>query len=112
MNHKLYTLRRRRAVDYAAAAVEQMEHHYCGEHPGSPSAVRRPQLFFRGDLWIALLGPNLAEGIVGIGSTAGAALRAFDAQYLAGQRPPNEKIRSSIKTRQSYTVQLRRLPEC
>ena len=64
------------------------------------------------DLWIALLGPNLAEGIVGIGSTAGAALRAFDAQYLAGQRPPNEKIRSSIKTRQSYTVQLRRLPEC
>ena len=26
--------------------------------------------------------------------------------------PPNEKIRSSIKTRQSYTVQLRRLPEC
>ena len=74
--------------------------------------VRRPQLFFRGDLWIALLGPNLEEGIVGIGSTVGAALRAFDAQYLAGQRPPNEKISSSFKTRQSYTVQLRRLPEC
>jgi hypothetical protein len=111
MNHNGYTLRRRRAVDYAAAAVEQMEH-YCLEHPGSPSAVRRPQLFFRGDLWIALLGPTLAEGIVGIGSTVGAALRAFDVQYLAGQCPPNEKIRSSIKTRQSYTVQLRRLPEC
>jgi len=111
MNHNGYALCRRRAVDYAAAAVEQMEH-YCGEHPGSPSAVRRPQLFFRADLWIALLGPNLEEGIVGIGSTVGAALRAFDTQYLAGQRPPNEKIRSSIKTRQSYTVQLRRLPEC
>ena len=111
MNHNGYTLRRRRAVDYAGAAVEQMEH-YCGKHPGKPSAVRRPQLFFRGDLWIALLGPNLAEGIVGIGSTVEAALRAFDAQYLAGQRPPNEKIRSSIKTRQSYTVQQRRLPEC
>jgi hypothetical protein len=52
------------------------------------------------------------EGIVGIGSTVRAALRAFDAQYLAGQRPPNEKISSSIKTRQSDTVQLRRLPEC
>ena len=105
-----YTLRRRRAVDYATAAVEQMEH-YCVEHPGSPSAVRRPQLFFRGDLWTALLGPNLAEGIVGIGLTVEAALRAFDAQYLAGQRPPNETNGSPMKPRASYTVQLRRLPE-
>ena len=110
MNQSGDTPRRRRVVDYAAAAMEQMEH-YCVERPGSPAAVRRPQLFFRGDLWIALLGPNVAEGIVRIGSTVRAALRAFDAQYLAG-RPPNEKISSSIKTRQSYTVQLRRLPEC
>jgi len=104
MNQSGRTPRRSGVVDYAAAAVEQMEH-YCVEHPGSPSSLRRPQLFFRGDLWIALLGPNAAEGIVGIGSTVWAALRAFDAQYLAGQRPPNE-------TRQSYAVQLRRLPEC
>ena len=66
MNQNGYTPRRRRVVDYAAAAVEQMEH-YCVEHPGSPSAVRRPQLFFRCDLWIALLGPNVEEGIVGSG---------------------------------------------
>ena len=111
MNQNGYTPRRRGVVDYAVASVEQMEH-YCAEHPGSPSAMRRPQLFFRGDLWIALLGPNVAEGIVGIGSTVRAALRAFDAQYLAGQPLPNEKISSSIKARQSYTVQLRRLPEC
>ena len=110
MNESGHTPRRRRVVDYAAAAMEQMEN-YCVERAGSPSAVRRPQLFFRGDLWIALLGPNVEEGIVGIGSTVWAALRAFDAQYLAG-RPPNENISSSIKTRQSYTVQLRRLPEC
>jgi hypothetical protein len=110
MNESGHIPRRCRVVDYAAAAMEQMEH-YCVERPGSPAAVRRPQLFFRGDLWIALLGPNVAEGIVGIGSTVRAALRAFDAQYLAG-RPPNENISSSIKTRQSYTVQLRRLPEC
>ena len=64
MNQSADTPRRRRVVDYAAAAVEQMEH-YCVEHTGSPSAVRRPQLFFRGDLWIALLGPNVEEGIVG-----------------------------------------------
>ena len=111
MNHNGHTPRRRCVVDYAATAVEEMEH-YCVEYPGSPSALRRPQLFFRGDLWIALLGPNVPEGIVGIGSTVGAALRAFDVQYLAGQRQPNETISSPMKLRQSYTVQLRRLPEC
>ncbi len=74
-------------MDYASAAMEQMEL-YRRAHPGSPSAVRRPRLFVRGDLWIALLGPSVEEGIVGIGRTVTAALRAFDAQYLAGLRPP------------------------
>jgi len=80
-------------MDYAAEAVEQMNQ-YCASHPRSPSAVRRPQLFFRSDLWVALLGPSFDEGIVGIGPTVAAALRAFDAQYLAGLRPPNERNRS------------------
>jgi len=78
----------RRVTDYATAAVQQMES-YCADHPGSPSAVRRPQLLFRSDLWIALLGPSIEEGIVGIGPTVAAAMRAFDAQYLAGLRPPS-----------------------
>jgi hypothetical protein len=76
-------------MDYAMVAMEQMEL-YCEAHPRSPSAVRQPRLFVRGDLWIALLGPNVEGGIVGIGSTVTAALRAFDAQYLAGLRPPAE----------------------
>ena len=54
--------------------------------------MRRPRLFFRSELWIALLGPSVEEGIVGIGSTVMAALRAFDAQYLAGLRPPSETV--------------------
>ena len=58
--------RERHAMDYALAAMEQMEL-YCHAHPGSPAAVRRPQLFIRGELWIALLGPSVEEGIVGIG---------------------------------------------
>jgi hypothetical protein len=81
--------RRRRVTDHAAAAMEQMEL-YCATHPGSPSAVRRPRLLFRSELWIALLGLTVEEGIVGIGPTVEAALRAFDAQYLAGLRPPGE----------------------
>jgi hypothetical protein len=83
----------RRGVDYAATALEQIEV-YCMAHPGSPSAVRRPRLFVRGELWVALLGPSVEEGIVGIGPTIDAALRAFDAQYLAGLRPP---VRSEDK---------------
>jgi len=78
---------RQRIMDYAATATEQMEL-YCAAHPGSPSAVRRPRLSVRSELWIALLGPSLKEGIVGIGPTVAAALRAFDTQYLAGLRPP------------------------
>jgi hypothetical protein len=50
----------------------------------------RPQLLFRSELWIALLGPSMEEGIVGIGPTVAAALRAFDAQYLTGLRPPRK----------------------
>jgi hypothetical protein len=81
-------------VDYAAEAIEQMEI-YCAAHPESPSAMRRPKLFFRSDLWIALLGPSIEEGIVGIGPNVTAALRAFDAQYMAGLS--NEAISSPIK---------------
>ena len=81
-----------RIRDYAATATEQMEL-YCAAHPGSPSAVRHPRLSFRSELWIALLGPSVEEGIVGIGPTVAAALRAFDAQYLAGLRPPIGVVR-------------------
>ena len=86
-----HTSHERHAMDYALAAMEQMEL-YCQAHPGSPAAVRRPRLFVRGELWIALLGPSVEEGIVGIGRTVAEALGAFDAQYLAGLRPPAEMI--------------------
>ncbi len=90
-------------MDYALAAMEQMEL-YCQAHPSSPSAVRRPRLFVRGDLWIALLGPSVEEGIVGIGPTVTAALRAFDAQYLAGLRPPAERLNNYRKARSTSSA--------
>src|SRR6266487_5399468 len=93
--------RGRYVPDYASAAMEQMEL-YFSAHPGSPSAVRRPRLFFRSELWIALLGPSIEEGIVGIGPTVAAALRAFDVQYLAGLRPPVEAVRRVGAARRSY----------
>jgi hypothetical protein len=36
------------------------------------------------------------EGIVGLGQTVDAALRAFDAQYLAGLRPPANGLRRGL----------------
>lgn len=94
-----------RLFDHAVAAMEQMEL-YCQAHPGSPAAVRRPRLFIRGDLWIALLGPSVEEGIVGIGATVMGALRAFDSQYLAGLRPPAEVIDNcaTLRSEPSATV--------
>jgi len=97
---------RGRVTDHAAAATEQMEL-YCRARPGSPSAVRRPQLFFRGELWIALLGPSVEEGIVGIGATVVAALRAFDVQYLAGLRPAVE-TGSKVGARRRSNAEARR----
>jgi hypothetical protein len=111
MNKNGDTPHRRHVVDHAAAAIEQMDL-YCTAHPGSPSAVRHPQLFFRSDLWIALLGPTIEEGIVGIGPTVAAALRAFDAQYQIRLRPPNEEINLPMKAQQSFTLNLHRRPDC
>ena len=61
---------------------------------------------------LPFLGQTWKKASWGSARRSRAALRAFDAQYLAGQHPPNEKISPSMKPRQSYTVQLRRLPEC
>lgn len=96
-------LRAKQAADDAAAAMQQMEL-YCAAHPGSPAAVRQPRLFVRGELWIALLGPSVEEGIVGIGPSVTAALRAFDAQYIAGLRPQGKKFAETGAARRSGTA--------
>lgn len=77
-------------IDQSSAA-ERAELYFLA-HPGSPSAVRRPQLCARNGTWIALLGPNVQEGIAGFGLTIEAALRAFDALYLNTLRPQNEAV--------------------
>ena len=82
-------------LDSTMVAMERMER-YCAAHPGSPWAAGRQQLFFRSHLWIGLLGPSVEKGIVGIGQTVEAALRAFDAQYLAGLRPPAHGLRRGL----------------
>ena len=62
------------------AASQRMEL-YCMKHPGTPSAVRSPKLFFKSGTWVALLGDNIEDGITGFGSSIEGALRAFDLVY-------------------------------
>ena len=79
----------------AMAANERAELYFAA-HPGSPAAVRRPQLGIRSGTWVAVLGRSIQEGIVGIGATVENALRAFDDQYLAALRPPGERRVDSV----------------
>src|SRR6266540_1564287 len=62
---------------------------------GAPASV------VRGDLWIALLGPSVEKGIVGIGPSVAAALRAFDTQDLDFLGPARDatKMRDSTYSR-------------
>jgi hypothetical protein len=86
---ELYLLRvKSNGDDDAVLRVEQ----YSVDHPGSPSAVRRPKIFREGDTFIVLLGRDVQHGIVGLGNTVENALRAFDLQYCNALRPPKDRI--------------------
>ena len=76
-------------ADLVPTGLERMKL-YCQSNPGTPSALQRPHLFVRDQLWIVLLGPNAETGIVGIGPTVEEALRDFDTEYLASLHPPEE----------------------
>ena len=65
---------------------------YYAAHPGSPSAVRRPEVTLRGNTWIALLGTSVENGIVGLGNSVEAALRVFDTQYLNFLHAPGDAL--------------------
>jgi len=87
----------------ARIALEEMKS-YWAQHPGSPSATRRPALSIRSGLWIVLLRPSLEEGIVGIGYTVELALRAFDTQYMAGQHSPSEPDENRAAGKRAYRL--------
>ena len=90
-------------ADPARIALEEMKS-YCAAHPGSPSATRRPALSIRSGLWIALVGPSLEEGIVGIGYTVELALRAFDRQYMAGQHLPTDPDKNRAAGKRAHRL--------
>jgi hypothetical protein len=90
MNNGATVYNGRHTVDQTLVAMHEMER-YCAAHPNSPVAIRHPRLSIRGRTFIALLGPNIEEGIAGFGDTVSAALRAFDAQYSRSLTPADKE---------------------
>lgn len=83
-----------------ATQVRGRAERYFVDHPGSPSAVRRPQLSQRDGTFIVLLGRNIRSGIVGLGNTVESALRALDVQYLRALPPkPRRRIGAANRSR-------------
>ncbi len=68
--------------EYAAAAWEQSR----------PSVLYRPALSADGNMWCALLGDNLQEGVAGFGETPDAAMRAFDKAFAEERTPTATRL--------------------
>lgn len=74
---------------YVAQAAESIRQ-TTGEYE-RPSVLYRPKLAPDGNMWIALYGDNLQEGVVGIGDSPDAAMRNFDRAWYtkttSGSKP-------------------------
>ncbi len=77
------------ARDALASVLAAEAAAYFSAHPRSPSAVRRPDIALRGEVFLVTLGDSLRHGVFGSGKTVEAALRSFDAAYLKMLRPPS-----------------------
>lgn len=70
----------------AAVAAHQAE-----DARSAPHVLMRPKMFPDGNMWCALYGCNLQEGVAGFGATPEAAAADFDAnwrgQTLKGGKP-------------------------
>lgn len=49
-----------------------------------PCVVFKPTLSLDGNMWCALFGDNLQEGVAGFGETPSKAMYAFDAAWTKG----------------------------
>jgi hypothetical protein len=69
------------AIGHAAAQIASVAYdlaHNIAQYHATFSAALKPSLKKDGDMWCALLGDNLQEGVSGFGSTPARALAAFD----------------------------------
>lgn len=69
-------------ADRAASTIESVAYEY-----QNPSAIYRPRISADGNMWCALYGDNLQEGVAGFGETPAKAMRAFDLAWLNEKTP-------------------------
>lgn len=71
-------------AERCAASIQQTVAEY-----QRPSAVYRPSLIQDGNIWCALYGENLQDGVAGFGDTPAKAMWDFDLQWMkATPKPP------------------------
>ncbi len=56
----------------------------------TPHARMKPTLSREGNLWMALYGTNIQEGVCGFGETPEKAMIQFDIEWLNAPAPPKE----------------------
>ncbi len=70
---------------FMARLQEQM---YCvADHMQRPSVLFRPAMSIDGNMWCALYGDNLQDGVAGFGDTPDEAMRAFDQAWWKERTP-------------------------
>lgn len=65
------------AQDYSVAAFEQQR----------PSVLYRPRIAIDGNMWVAVYGDNIQEGVAGFGESPALAMADFDKNWNATLRP-------------------------
>ena len=76
------------AADMAGAAIQQAVVQY-----GTPSAIFRPKIYIDGNMWCALYGDNIQDGVAGFGFSPSAAMFDFDVNWhkkLGGEEAKDE----------------------
>jgi hypothetical protein len=56
-----------------------------------PSAIYKPTIGRDGNMWIAVLGDNLQEGVVGVGETPDKAMADFDKNWFEPIKPTTQE---------------------
>jgi hypothetical protein len=70
------------AADMVKATLQEAAYEYM-----RPSVVWRPTLSKDGNMWCALLGANIMEGVAGFGETPAKAMYAFDVAWMTERAP-------------------------
>ncbi|MEG9884073.1 MAG: hypothetical protein V6Z86_05565 [Hyphomicrobiales bacterium] len=82
----------REAFAYTSQMMDEVknEHLTAAWELQRPTAVFKPSIYPDGNMWCALLGENIQEGVCGFGETPEKAAKAFDLAWINKRTPAAE----------------------